>query len=207
MPFPKGNTRINLGLCIAQVVLRSSYLPNRSVPDWSLANNHDFTSVIESVCQTGRIVLSKLDAVRQTEKGNVKRESAALQQTEPITAILELICDNTKAALPPLPSQALNLIVELCTRRLTGRITIREGANLELQQLMHDVDEHLIHTLDTVRQQRTGRLGGIFWNLLADQWIHEIKEKSRDRDSSMSAVNASLIHLPCDRSSYDLLYW
>lgn len=189
MPFPRGNARIGLGLSIAQVVLRSSYRSNGSVPDWSFANNHDFISVITLVCQTGRIVLSKLEAARQSEKRDEKRELNAFQQLDPVTAIIELVCLNMKAALPPIPTQVFNLIVELCTQRLTGRITISEGSGSELQQLLHEIDSRLINTLDSLRQQRVGRPGGTFWSILADQWIHEIKEKSRGGDSQMSAVS------------------
>jgi hypothetical protein len=191
MPFPKGNARINLGLCIAQVVLRSSYRPNGSVPDWSLANNHDFVKVITAVCQTGRIVLSKVDAVQQAQKRDEKREMTVFQQLEPICAVLDLVCLDTKAALPPMPTQVLHLVVELCTRRLTGRIAISECSGPELQQLLQNIDSKLINTLAKLRQQRVGRPGGVFWSLLGDQWIHEIKEKSQGGDSQMSAVSHS----------------
>lgn len=197
MPFPKGNIRIILGLCLAQVILRSSFRTNGSVPDWSLANNHDFVNVISVVCQTGRIVLSKVDAAQQAEKRDEKRELIAFQQLEPVCAILDLVCRDTKAALPPIPTQVLHLIVELCTRRLTGRIAVSESFSAEHQNLLSDIDSKLINALECLRQQRVGRPGGDFWCLLADQWIHEIKDKSRGGDNQMSAV--SILELPRGR--------
>lgn len=194
MPFPKGNARIDLGLCIAQVVIRSTYQSKQSVPNWSLANNDDFTAITTASCQVGRQVISKLDNLLQANTRNEKREIAVLRQMESITTIFELLCGTSKAALPPIPTPALQLIVELCTRRVTGRISVSEASSDgECQQSMNAIDQSLMRTLEHVRTQRDGRSGGIFWNLLADQWIHDIKEKSRD--GRMSPVSLPLSHI------------
>jgi hypothetical protein len=189
MPFPKGNTRVDLGLCIAQVILRSTYQSKQSIPNWSLANNDDFTAITTAVYRVGRHVISKVDGLIQADQRNEKREIPAFRQMESVTAIFELICGSSKAALPPISTTALQLIVELCTRRLTGRVAVREGSpESECQQSINAVDHSLVKTLENVRRQRAGRGGGIFWNLLADQWIHEIKEKSQDGPGQMSPV-------------------
>lgn len=189
MPFPKGNARIDLGLCIAQVILRSTYRSKQSVPNWSLANNDDFTAITTAVCRVGRHIISKVDNLLQADQRKEKQEIVAFRQMESVTAIFETICGSSKAALPPIPTTALQLIVDLCTRRLTGRIAVREASSeSECQQSINAVDQSLVTTLENVRTRRAGRCGGIFWNLLADQWIHEIKEKSQDGPGQMLPV-------------------
>lgn len=197
MPFPKGNARIDLGLCIAQIILRSTCQSHQSVPNWSLANNDDFIAVTSAACQTGRCLISKMDSLLQAKPRNEKREIAVLRQIESITTVLELLSGSTKAALPPIPTPALQLIVGLGSRRVTERIaTTGPTVDEEYQQSLKIVDQHLLQTLENIRTQRTGRCGGVFWNLLAEKWTHEVRDKCRAGIDKMSPVCRSAIPLP-----------
>lgn len=190
MPFPKGNARIDLGLCIAQIVLRSTCRSHQSVPNWSLANNDDFIAVTSAVCGTGRRLISKMDSLLQAKPRNEKREVAVLRQIQSITTVLELLSASLKAALPPIPTPVLQLIVELGCRRVTGRFaSIEPTVDGEYQQSLKGVDQHLLQTLENIRTRRTGRGGGVFWNLLADQWTHKVRDKYRAGLEKMSPVS------------------
>ncbi|KAJ9093722.1 hypothetical protein QFC21_006318 [Naganishia friedmannii] len=178
MPYPTGRARINLGLAIAQVILRSAYQPLHSVPHWSLTSSSDFASVIASLCRVGRVVLGIADRIGQAERLNEKSQTLAFSQLERIAATAELLCTHTRADLPPLPREFFHIIVELCVGRLLDRFKVGEGSNnSEVLQLLRAIDESVIETLGAIRVHKTGRAGGMFWDLLADRWVHEIKAK------------------------------
>ncbi|KAJ9123064.1 hypothetical protein QFC22_001253 [Naganishia vaughanmartiniae] len=178
MPYPTGHSRINLGLAVAQVILRSTYQPLHSVPHWSLTSGSDFASVITSLCRVGRAVLVKADLIGQAERINEKGQTIAFYQLERIAATAESLCTHTRTDLPPLPREFFHITVELCAGRLLDRLKVGEGSvNPEAQQLLRLIDESMIKTLHAIRIHKMGRAGGMFWDLLADRWIHDVKVK------------------------------
>lgn len=184
MPYPTGHARINLGLAIAQVILRSTYQPLHSVPHWSLTSSSDFASVTVSLCRVGRVVLIKAGRNRQAERIKYKNDTTALLQLERIAVTAELLCTYTRADLPPLPKEFFYLFVELCVGRLLDRFMVgQDSNNSEEEPLLQEINESVIKTLGAIRMHKMGRAGGIFWNLLADRWVHEIKVKYVDEEA------------------------
>jgi hypothetical protein len=177
MPYPSGHSRINLGLAIAQVILRSTYQPLHSVPHWSLTSSSDFTSVITSLCRVGRVVVVKAVRIGQAERIHEKSQMMAFSQMERIAVTAELLSTHTRPDLPPLPREFFHVIVELCIGRLLERFKGEGSNSSETEQLLRAIDESLIKTIGAIRIHTSGRAGGMFWNLLADRWAHEIKVK------------------------------